>query len=141
MKESSPFPSVIVPAIIPPVRSPARGKGVGRVVQAHHHGHAPAPADRARAVGDRVGLGGGVVAAAHVREGAQSHAAGACRQSTAASGTAAAAAVSREEGFGGGGSGADGREAGHDVSKEGGLSGVLRGEGDRSRRQHLHMYI
>lgn len=41
------------------------------MLKAHDDGHVPAPADASHTVGDSVGLGGGVVAAAFLGEGAQ----------------------------------------------------------------------
>ena len=56
--------------------SPARGESVGRVLEAHDNRHVPAPADAAHAVGDRVRLRGGVVAAALLGQSAQGDTAG-----------------------------------------------------------------
>lgn len=54
-------------------RVPACSKRVRRVVQAHHHGDTPAPADSPDAVGDSVGLGRRVVATALLGQSTQSH--------------------------------------------------------------------
>ena len=120
---------------------PACSERVRRVVQAHDHGDAPAPADSPDAVGDGVGLGRRVVAAALFGQGTQSYASrrrlGCCCCCWYPVPSRRFSRCGREEGLGGGRARAGGNQPGDEVSQEGDFGRETGGERNGGGCQHL----